>query len=85
MSVDELLDKALKLPFEDRELVLQEILESLHDDELSNDEREELKRRVEEVNAGRVKGIPIAQTLARARAAMAEVEHARKGTTSACR
>jgi putative addiction module component (TIGR02574 family) len=85
MSVEQIIDEALKLPFEDRELLLQEILESLHNDELSTEESEELKRRVEEVNAGRVKGIPIEQTLARARAAMAEAEHARKGITSACR
>ena len=80
MSVEEISQRALQLPRWERELLLQDLLQSLDSGEIPDAERAELRRRIEEIDSGKVEGIPPEETLRRARAASAE--HAKLAITS---
>lgn len=73
MTATELLAQALKLPADEREHMLQALAVSLDGD--GDDEREvaaawdeELARRVDDVHAGRIEGIPAAMVFEELRA-----------------
>lgn len=68
-NYDEIRDEALELSDEER----LDLAEELYDSALSDEERAleaEWDRRAEELIDGRVKGIPVEESIARARAAM---------------
>jgi putative addiction module component (TIGR02574 family) len=65
MSVQELRDEALKLSPEDREWLGHELLESVEEREISSEEGAQWKRRLEELETGKVKGVSLEETIAR--------------------
>jgi putative addiction module component (TIGR02574 family) len=65
MSVQEIKEQALKLPMQDREWLAQELWASVEDREISPEEGAEWKRRLDDLESGRVRGIPVEETLAR--------------------
>lgn len=64
MSVQEIKEQALKLPPEDREMLAQELWQSLDDEPLDPEFEAELNRRWEEIESGKVKTIPHEQVMA---------------------
>jgi putative addiction module component (TIGR02574 family) len=73
-------DEVLHLPLEDRSRLANRLLESLDEDdgfELSAEWKEELQRRVKEIDEGKAKMIPGEEVLARVKARLAEVRNER--------
>jgi len=75
MSNDELREHLMQLPPHDRVQLAYEMLESVEEDELDDDPEEveaawteEIKRRVDDLKAGRVELIPSEEVFAEARA-----------------
>jgi putative addiction module component (TIGR02574 family) len=58
MSVQEIKEQALKLPMQDREWLAHELLRSVPEREITAAEGAEWQRRLEDLESGRVKGIP---------------------------
>ena len=71
MTCEELLDRALQLPADEREKIARTLYESLADEEDDEDEAawaEEIKQRVEEIRNGTVETIPAEEVFAEMRA-----------------
>lgn len=68
-TTERLLNEALQLPYEQRQHLVDRLMESLHPgDDLSEEEWQaawlpELKRRVADIESGRVKAVPVSQFL----------------------
>lgn len=74
LDLDVLLERALELPAELRELVAHRLWESLHpgdDVDLAPDQLAEIERRMDDLDAGRVQLLDGAQVLAELRAKVA--------------
>lgn len=71
-------DEALHLPHEDRSKLASRLLESLDDDDLSPEWKEELARRVEEIDNGTAKLIPHDEVIAKVRARLEEAKTQRQ-------
>ena len=81
----ELLHIALRLPPEERERLAQALYASLEPDEGDEDPeaveaawREEIKRRLRDIDEGRVKPVPVEDALARARQRLDEIAARRR-------
>lgn len=78
-ETEDLLERALKLPAEERASLAQQLIESLDetgDEDPATVERawaEEIKRRLREIREGHVKTIPWDEAMANARAAVERV------------
>ena len=71
MTCEELLDRALQLPADEREKIARTLYESLADEEDDEDQAawaEEIKQRVEEIRNGTVETIPAEEVFAEMRA-----------------
>lgn len=86
MSVDEIRRHLMALPHEDRRELAYEILVGISDEELDEDPSDveaawaqEIKRRIDEDDAGLVTAIPAEEMFDRARAAVRAVEQERHG------
>ena len=64
MSLQEIKEQALKLSPEDREILAQELWDSLDDQPLDPELKAELDRRWEEIVSGKVKTIPHEEVMA---------------------
>ena len=73
MSVQEIKEQALKLSAEDRELLAQELWDSLDEETIDPAFKAELDRRWDEIQSGKVKTIPHEEVMERARAAIEKV------------
>jgi len=58
MSVQEIKEQALKLSADDREWLAQELFRSVPERQITPEEGAEWLRRLEDLESGRVKGIP---------------------------
>ena len=67
MNVQEIKEEALKLSLQEREWLAHMLLQSVPEREITAEEGAEWQRRLEDLESGRVKGIPIEETLARAK------------------
>ena len=73
MSYEEILQQAMALPENERGALAEELIESLEpedDDEIDPELMAIWERRIEEVESGKVKPIPVEESIARARAAL---------------
>jgi putative addiction module component (TIGR02574 family) len=84
MSIDEIRKHLMELPQHERAELAYELLDSVSDDDLDDDPAEveaawapELKRRIDEYDAGLVESIPAEDVFARARALVRQVEQER--------
>lgn len=71
MTCEELLDRALQLPADEREKIARILYESLAEEEDDEDQAawaEEIKQRVEEIRNGTVETIPAEEVFAEMRA-----------------
>ena len=81
----ELLDQIYRLPRTDRALIAIEAAVSLEEDDPAGVEQawaEEIAKRVEQVMNGSAQSIPVEESLARARARVAEIRRRRHGEAS---
>ena len=82
-SYEEVLQDAMALPVEERGSLAEDLLDSLRTDEERAIEKEWIavaERRLDEVEAGLVKPIPVEESIARARAAVKNARRiARRG------
>jgi len=73
-AAEEILQQALQLPEEDRELIGESLLRSVHGDDESTFEEEwgpEIERRIAEIDEGKVQLLPGDEVMARLRARFA--------------
>jgi len=73
-AAEEILQKALQLPEEDRERIGESLLRSVHGDDESTFEEEwgpEIERRIAEIDEGKVQLLPGDEVMARLRARFA--------------
>jgi putative addiction module component (TIGR02574 family) len=82
MSLTEIKEQALKLPAEDREVLAQELWDSLDDEPLDPEFKAMLDRRWEEIQSGKVKTIPHEEVMARAREAVKKVREEKAVSSS---
>ncbi|MBI3725589.1 addiction module protein [bacterium] len=81
----ELLERALKLPVKERGKLAKRLLESCDEEETEDPAEvekawaEEIKRRVREIDEGRVKGIPHEEVMAHVRDRLKRARKRRKG------
>jgi putative addiction module component (TIGR02574 family) len=73
MSLEEIKEQALKLSPDEREVLAQEIWDSLDEEPLDPALKAELDRRWEEIQSGKVKTIPHDEVMEHARAAIEKV------------
>jgi len=82
MSYDEILEQAMALPEHERGALAEQLVESLqpeHDD-IDPELMAIWERRIEEIESGKVKPIPVEESIARARAALKDARrNARRG------
>jgi len=72
-NYEEILERAMALPIDERGSLAEDLLDSLQSDEERAIEREWIavaERRLDEVESGVVKPIPVEESIARARAAL---------------
>lgn len=72
-NYEEILERAMALPIDERGSLAEDLLDSLQSDEERAIEREWIavaERRLDEVESGVVKPIPVEESIARARAAV---------------
>jgi putative addiction module component (TIGR02574 family) len=81
MSIDEIRRHLMELPRHERAELAYELLDSVSDDELDEDPAEveaawalEIKRRIDEYDAGLVESIPAEEVFAKARALVRKIE-----------
>jgi putative addiction module component (TIGR02574 family) len=74
-AVAELIEEVLHLPRTDRSYLATKLLESLdeEDDEMSEDWKSELDRRLQDIDEGKVKMIPHAEVMANVRAMLEQI------------
>jgi putative addiction module component (TIGR02574 family) len=82
MSVQEIKEQALKLSAEERELLAQELWDSLDDEPLDPALKAELDRRWEEIQSGKVKTVPHEEVMAEMERRIQEVREARVSSGS---
>jgi putative addiction module component (TIGR02574 family) len=76
MSYDEILEQAMALPENERGALAESLIESLEPEDADDIDPElmaEWERRIDEVDSGLVKPIPVEESLARVRAALSNV------------
>ena len=72
ISYEKVKDDALHLPIEDRSRLASRLLESLDDDDdVSPEWKDELDRRIQEIDDGTAEMIPHAEVMAKVRASLA--------------
>ncbi len=80
-TASKIIDDAMSLPEADRSYLAAKLLESLdggQPDEISPEWREELSRRVREIDEGRATMVPHTQVIANARARVQEVRRSKQ-------